>query len=393
MNRKLTLLKIVSCFRYMPVLLVYIITAILPTKSFALNELESPMEAWRKSKMTTDFSASVLISKDNDVVFEQGFGLSDKENKVNFTKYTVIDILSLTKQFTATAILKLEEQNKLSVNDTIDKFFDNVPEDKKDISLHHLLTHTSGLKANYKYDYRTVTRDEMEKEALTSWLRSEPGEEYRYSNIGYSLLGIIIEKVSNKKYENYLHENLFTPAGMNKTGYRIPDWREDTLAVGYRSRATTFRGYLARLAHWFGQNDRWGTPLDHNWADDGPWWNLRANGGLLSTLNDLHKWHVALEANIILSEKQKNKLYGSYVKDNPDGDTYYGYGWHINGGDEGVREIFHSGGNPYFFSFSYQSVEHGLLLLFFTNDWAVVHSGEFNRLIGAMLSEYAKIKE
>lgn len=133
------------------------------------------METWSNARASSDFSGIVLIIKDNKILFDKGFGLADKENHKPFTADTVIDVLSLTKQFTAAAILKLEEQGELSVDDTLDRFFDQLPEDKKNITLHHLLTHTSGLKENYKWDYRIVTRDELEKNVLNSQLRSKPG--------------------------------------------------------------------------------------------------------------------------------------------------------------------------------------------------------------------------
>lgn len=359
----------------------------------ASTQAESPLAVWASDKAKSDFSGVALVARGDDILFEKGFGLADVENRLPFTTNTVVDILSLTKQFTATAILKLEEQGALSVHDTLEQFFDNVPASKRAITLHHLLTHTSGLKANYKYDYRKVTRDELEKNALGSWLRSEPGEEYRYSNVGYSLLGIVIEKVSGKGYEQFLHENLFEPAGMNQTGYRRPNWTPEELAVGYRGRAITFRGWLARAARWMGKDDRWGTPLDHYWAEDGPWWNLRANGGMLSTLNDLHRWHLALEKNLILSEEKKEKLYKPYIAENPGGHTFYGYGWYIHKPESTILEIQHTGGNPYFFSLFFRSIESDLLFLFFTNDWEVVTSGKVNELIGVVLSEYSQEKE
>ncbi|ACE85181.1 serine hydrolase domain-containing protein [Cellvibrio japonicus] len=350
------------------------------------NEIESPMETWSKARASSDFSGSVLIVKGDDILFEKGFGLADKESNQPFTADTVVDVLSLTKQFTAAAILKLEEQGVLSVSDTLDRFFDKVPEDKKNITLHHLLTHTSGLKGDYKWDYRKVTREELEKNALNSWLHSEPGEKYHYSNVGYSLLGIIIEKASGKGYEEFLYEQFFKPAGMNHTGYIKPEWESKNLAVGYRSRAVTFRGWLARTAYWLGANDRWGTPLDQYWAKDGPWWNLRANGGLLSTLNDLHRWHLALENNLVLSEKSKRKLFTPHVNAES---QYYGYGWHVEkNNDAETAAIYHTGGNPYFFSLFYRDINSDVLLLFVTNDWNSVDSGSFYGLSEAMEAEY-----
>lgn len=363
-----------------------IFIVLLTVFSCAASDAYTPMEAWSTARASSEFSGSVLIVKGEDIVFERGYGLADKENNQAFTTDTVIDVLSLTKQFTAAAILKLEEQGKLSVNDTLDKFFDNVPTDKKNITLHQLLTHRSGLKGDYKWDYRKVTRDELEKNILHSRLRSDSGEEYRYSNIGYSLLGIIIEKVSGKSYEEFLNEQLFKPAGMTHTGYLIPEWDNKTVVVGYRSRAITFRGWLSRVANWLGADDRWGTPLDQYWAEDGPWWNLRANGGLLSTPKDLYRWHLALKNNLVLSEQSKQKLYTPpHVNA---GNQYYGYGWHIEKKDTKIASVYHTGGNPFFFSLFYYDVNNDILLLFATNDWHSVDSGQFYGLHEAMMADY-----
>lgn len=358
----------------------------------AETQIEPPTAAWLNHQASTNFSGVILVARHKDILYEQGLGFADRENQLLFTTDTVIDVLSLTKQFTAAAILKLEEQGVLSVNDTLDRFFSEVPADKKAITLHQLLTHTSGLKANHKWDYRKVTRDELEKSALNSRLVSAPGEKYHYSNLGYSLLGIIIENASGQGYEQFLHQHLFIPAGMTQTGYRIPDWTDKHLAVGYRSRSITIRGWFSRIARWLGAGDRWGTPLDQYWAEDGPWWNLRANGGMLSTLNDLYLWHLALESQRVLSEASLEKLYAPHVKKEPESDTHYAYGWNILENQE-HDEIYHTGGNPYFFSLFYRSSKHDFLLLYATNDPEPALSGEVNELILTLEQEFATHQE
>ena len=318
----------------------------------------------------------------------QGFGMADKEARQPYTIDTVIDTLSITKQFTAAAILKLQEQGALSVNDTVERFFENVPDDKKEITLHHLLTHTSGLQNNFESDYNKVSREDLENSIWESTLHSAPGEEYRYSNVGYSLLGAIVEKASGKGYEAFLNEHLIKPAGMERTGYRLPKWESQEFAVGYRSRAVGFEGWLPRLSTWFGADDRWGTPLDQYWAEDGPWWSLRANGGILSTLTDLHKWQRALEAGVVLSASSIKQLFSPHVREKPDGSNYYGYGWVVNRKSGEKDRIYHDGGNPYFYAFFYRSLEHDLLLLFATNDRGTVGSKELVQLIKAMTDEH-----
>lgn len=354
---------------------------------------ESPIQAWIDRNASSGYSGAVLVSRGGDILVSKGFGLADKESGKPYTADTVVDILSITKQFTAAAILKLQEQGALSVNDPVTRFFDDVPDDKKSITLHHLLTHTSGLKDSFEGDYSRVTRDDLERSIWKSRLLSVPGEEYSYSNVGYGLLGIVIEKVSGKSYEAFLNENLFQPAGMKWTGYRLPEWEPENFAVGYRSHAVGSYRWLARLRSWFGAGDRWGTPLDQSWADDGPWWSLRANGGILSTLNDLHRWHLALEDDVVLSASSKNQLYFPHVRESPDGNAYYAYGWVVSKEKGKVTQIYHDGGNPYFFSFFYRSVEHNFLLLFSTNTWGAVRSGELKKLVDAAIDEYSRLEE
>ncbi len=248
------------------------------------------------------FSGAVLVAKDGKVVLHKGYGLADREKKTPYTPETVFDVGSITKQFTAAAILKLDMAGKLQVTDLISKYFDGVPADKQGITLHHLLTHSSGLEDGFGGDYEEMPRDVLVQKAFASKLLWAPGTRYRYSNAGYSLLGAIVEKVSGKPYETFLHEQLFKPAGMEKTGYRIPKWKPEELAHGYQG------------------DEPWGTPLDHAWAPEGPWWNLRANGGILSTVGDLYKWHQVLEGEAILSKDAKAKYFAPHMPEDEEGE-------------------------------------------------------------------------
>lgn len=351
-------------------------------------EANSGLDDWYKEAAESSFSGFVFVAKGQTILFEKGIGLASKKDGRQFTTETVIDILSLTKQFTAAAILKLEEHGDLSVHDTLDNFFEDVPSDKKKITLHHLLTHTSGLGEYYKSDYSETHRDELERYALNSPLRSMPGKEYHYSNVAYSLLGVVIEKVSGQSYEEFLHKELFVPAGMLQTGYRIPKWDQKKIAIGYRSQSVSFNDRLtAKLGYLFDSLDEWGTPLDQNWAEDGPWWSLRANGGLLSTIKDLHKWYLVLEANHVLSENSKTKFYSPYVERNNQGNSHYGYGWIISKDVQGNRKISHDGANPYFFSRFTNFIDDGVVLLVVSNDWRSVEQGILSKLVNALKEE------
>jgi CubicO group peptidase (beta-lactamase class C family) len=312
-----------------------------PTLREKLDAHMSRLEAY-------GFSGSILVAKGGEVILNKGYGFADAKRKVPFTADTAFDIGSITKQFTAAAILKLEMQGKLGVSDPLSKWFEGVPEDKKGITLHHLLTHSAGLEDVFGGDYEEMPRDRLVKAALESKLLWAPGTRYRYSNSGYSLLGAVVEKASGRPYEEYLRENLWKPAGMTRTGYRLQE-----------------KGPLAHGVD--GEGKDWGTPVDKLWAPDGPWWNLRANGGVLSTTGDLYKWHKALEGEAILSKEAKAKMFTPHVPEDEEGSSHYGYGWAIFETPRNTRLISHNGGNGIFHADFRRYVDDGVVLIIGSN--------------------------
>ena len=330
-----------ACFAKGLVLLVLAAPAVRTPLGEKLDAHMSRLEAY-------GFSGSLLVAKGGEVILDKGYGFADAQRKVPFTADTAFDIGSITKQFTATAILKLEMQGKLGVSDPISKWFEGVPEDKKGITLHHLLTHSAGLEDVFGDDYEEMPRDRLVKAALDSKLLWAPGTRYRYSNAGYSLLAAIVELASGKPYEVYLRENLWQPAGMARTGYRLQE-----------------KGPLAHGVT--GDGKDWGTPLDKAWAPDGPWWNLRGNGGVLSTAGDLYKWHQALEGETILSKGAKAKMFTPHVPEDEEGSSHYGYGWAIFQTPRNTRLIAHNGGNGIFNADFRRYVDDGVVLIIGSN--------------------------
>jgi CubicO group peptidase (beta-lactamase class C family) len=321
-----------------------------PAAAPTTDGLGAGLHAYLERVSPFGISAAFLVARGDTVILHEGYGLADRERGVAVESETVFDIGSITKQFTAAAILKLEEQGRLHVEDSIGRFFTDVPADKGGITLHHLLTHSSGLIGDLGGDYQVMPRDSLVRLALASELQWAPGTRFDYSNLGYSLLGAIVEIASGQPYERYLHESLFRPAGMARTGYTIPDWTPDELAVGYRS------------------GRRWGTPLDHVWAPDGPWWNLRANGGILSTMGDLYRWHRALVGDAVLSSASREKMFTPHVPEGIGGDSHYGYGWAISTTPRGTRLIAHNGGNGYFFADFLRYVDEDVVIVLATNE-------------------------
>jgi CubicO group peptidase (beta-lactamase class C family) len=305
----------------------------------------------RLDRFLTDsgYSGAALVARRGQILLCKGYGLADRERGIPFGPDTVFPIGSITKQFTAAAILRLEMEGKLHVEDPIGRFFEDVPEDKRAITLHHLLTHTAGLESDFARDDEEVGRDAYVRRILGSRLRSRPGDSYFYANSGYSLLGAIVEKTSGEPYETYLQQHLLRPAGMTETGYRAPRWEPARLARGYRG-------------------DRpWGTIFERNWAPDGPHWALRGNGGIHSTLGDLYRWHLALEGSSVLSEEARGKAFTTHVAEGPAGESHYGYGWSIGRAPWGGRLIAHDGGNGIFSADFRRYVDDGLVVITASN--------------------------
>jgi CubicO group peptidase (beta-lactamase class C family) len=291
---------------------------------------------------------TVIAARGDEITYCGGFGLADRERRIAATCDTVYDIMSITKQFTAAAILKLETMGKLRTTDPIGTYLGPVPADKREITLHHLLTHTSGLIEALGDDYDVLSRDDLLDKALASKPLSAPGSEFHYSNVGYSVLAAIIEKVAGLDYEHFLAKYLFAPAGMTSTGYVLPRWNPRQVTVEYDA-----------------QGDSQGRPYEHPWAADGPYWNLRGNGGMLSTARDLVRCHRALTGDTVLTARAKEKLFTPYAP-MPDAGESYAYGWIIHDTDTGPV-AWHDGGNAWSFANIARSLNDGVMTFWVTN--------------------------
>ena len=277
-----------------------------------------------KKLMEKDFSGVILIAQNDSILFNKAYGRKNsQENGMNDLN-TVFDICSISKQFTGAGILKLSMQNKLSVNDKISKYFDAVPTDKKDITIHQLLTHSSGLVAGIGGDYDTITESAFLRQVFNSELVSPIGTAFNYSNMGYSLLALIIEKASGMDYEAFLNEAIFKPSKMYHTGYVIPDWNQNEIANCFVDRTEAKQ------------------PNEENWNEKGPYLNLKGNGGILTRASDLLLWSQAIRNHTVLDQATTSDyLYPHF--DYNDGRASYGYGWGIVNNDLEDKLVRHAG--------------------------------------------------
>jgi CubicO group peptidase (beta-lactamase class C family) len=266
---------------------------------------------------------ALAVIRHGKVIKMRGYGLANVELAVPVHPETVFDLASVTKQFTATAILLLMEEGKIRLDDQISRYLSNTPEAWKLITVRHLLTHTAGFRG-IGFEFKTLperwsyTTAQMFKAATENLMGFAPGEQWRYSNVGYFLLGMIIEKASGQYYREFLTERFFKP--LNMAGTSVPDqWK----IIKNRADVYTLRdGELVHNRH----------PA---------YIQLPSSGGLLSTVKDLVKWDAAFESGKLVKRSSLEQMWAA-VRLNDSTTHPYGFGWFV---DErrGHRLISHPG--------------------------------------------------
>jgi CubicO group peptidase (beta-lactamase class C family) len=300
------------------------------------------------------FSGSALIAQDGAILLSKGYGLADRAQGVSNTPQTRFHLGSMTKQFTAMGILMLENQGKLSVQDPICKYFTNCPTAWQGITIHHLLTHTSGLSTRVSSRlYREIEGDtsspvtEAEQPqylGLTSeWpAGTQPGENYAYNNFGYILLGRIIEVASSQSYGDYLDQAIFTPLNMRDTGY--PDGPSGMAKV-----------YADR-------DDKSGAQFGMTAISDG-------SDNLYSTSEDLYLWDQALYTSQLLPQEKLDLMFTPFAHQSDLPGFDYGYGWFV-AKILGRPIVLGTGGGPSFVTVYFSLPADGITLIVLTNQGA-----------------------
>jgi len=276
--------------------------------SLAAQDVASQIEEYVSSLVKAGkFSGSVLAARDGKVLLSKGYGMANLELDVPNTPQTKFRLGSITKQFVTAAILQLEEKGKLSVADPVCKYVPDCPAAWGKITIHHLMSHTSGIPnftsfPDYPKTWMLPSRPEQTLLRFTDKpLDFEPGTKWSYSNSGYILLGYILEKASGMRYEDYLRKNVLDPAGMADSGH---DTHEEIL----KNRAT---GYSR------GSGEKWVNSAYHDMS-------IPIGGGdLYSTVEDMYKWDQALTPGRVLSGESLRRAL-TPVKNR------YGYGWGID---------------------------------------------------------------
>jgi len=254
--------------------------------------------------------AVFLAVKNGKVIYRKAFGMANLEMNVKMKPEFVFEIGSMTKQFTAISILILAEQGKLRLNDEITKFIPDYPTQGNTITIHHLLTHTSGIKDfTSMKSIKNIAKEDLEPKELVDFFKNEPmdfkpGVQYKYCNSGYLLLGYIIEKVSGQSYEDFITTRIFEKAGMHNTTYASHSKIIKNRVSGYREKEGFVNANYISFS----------IPY--------------ASGAIMSTVDDLLKWQIALNNNTLLNAGFTEKAFTNYQLTNGE-KIAYGYGWHV----------------------------------------------------------------
>lgn len=337
------------------------------------NDLFNRIDTYLELSVTNGFSGVVLVSEKGEIILSKGYGWADRKNKIPNSPSTVFNIGSVTKQFTASAILKLVEQGKIKTSDKISAYFAQTPFDKSDITIHQLLTHTSGISNRTGgFRYNEASKEQFLKEFFESELQSIPGTKHQYANANYIMLTAIIESVSGQTYNAFLKEHLFEPAQMKSTGYKSINFGTERLAHGY----------------YYNRNDEqwedWGTTQQHLPYNDKHWYSI-GKGDIHSTVEDMYKWHVALKNNVVLDLKTRLVQETPYVAENDKKTSFYGYGWAISQTNRDTKIVAHNGSNGLYFADFVRFIDDEVVVIYITNAFLGPESENVAREIGKMI--------
>lgn len=326
--------------------------------SLTLSSCSGPMPPAEKEalvdQMFRDYDlpdgpgASVLVFKDDSVIYEKSFGLASLEEGQHITPTTNFRLASVTKQFTAACILLLASESKISLDDPIKRFFPGFPPYGQSITVRHLLTHTSGI-----VDYESLMPDtqtvQIHDEGVLRLLSSidstyfSPGEKFSYSNSGFSLLSLIVERVSGQPFAKFLYSHIFHPLGM-----------EGTVAFekGISTVPNRAFGYSRTDSGWV-------------FADQSPTSAVLGDGGIYSSVGDLRLWNKALsEGRVLPPSLQKEAWTSATLLDGSK--TDYGYGWYLDPYEDMSRQ-YHTGSTRGFRNVLMRFPEQRLTIIILTN--------------------------
>lgn len=299
-----------------------------------------------------NFSGSVLIARNGQIVLEKGYSMADWDQQVPNDANTRFFLGSVTKEFTATAILLLQEQGKLDVQKSLCVYINPCPAAWQPVTVHEVLTHTSGIPENSNMP--------LSDASPAAWIYSfngydlafAPGSQFSYCSVCYQILAYVVEQASGEAYAQFLQQNIFDPLHMQATSFNSQAfYAQPDHATGYAS---------------------WQAPSDTlGWDDVGmtsPWSFLFGSGVLTTTVGDLYLWDQGLDAHKILSQHSLDQAYTAFSSTSLFAGSGYGYGWFIGSSPvTGHRLIWHDGVIDGFRTYIGRYIDDGVTIIFLSN--------------------------
>lgn len=302
-----------------------------------LPELTERLEA-------AGYRGSIAVSIDGETVFAASIGAADPVTGMPYNLETQTDIGSITKSFTGLAASQLIAEGRLQADLPLSEWFDDVPADKANITLHQLLTHSAGFPPAIGDDLEHIGRDAFLERAFASPLLFEPGSRYEYSNVGYSIVAAIIEVATGEGFEDVLIDNVLAPVGLADTGY--------------------LRAYSALRSV---RNEEGNTVDAASWGGGEPYWNLIGNGGMVSTASDMLRLGQFIDTGNWPVHGTLDLFATGYLEEGAGAPGRYGYGVVVEDDPAFGRVLWHNGGNPHFRSHWRVLDDHGVVIFTTTN--------------------------
>lgn len=277
------------------------------------------------------FGGAVIVADRGEVILDAGYGYAIRESEVPFTTDTVAQIGSLTKQFTAIAIIDLALKGVVDFHEPVDTYFEDAAAPASSATIAQLLTHSSGMPEYCGNDFDRLTLDGLLSGCMAQKLKFPPGTGIAYSNPGYSVLAAVVERVSGLPLEKYLKQEILVPNGLHDTGYMLQGETEPA------------HGYL---------NGRdMGVISERIRTMDGDYWALKGNGGMQSTARDMYRWYLALSGKNALTETHVKQFLTPRKRGDRE-NVWRAYGWGLVLDDEGcIEQVSHAGSDGVFYSY------------------------------------------
>lgn len=330
-------------------------------------DLASVIDAGLREASSDGSGFAIILELDGQIILRKGYGYADRERRLEFTPASIAQIGSLTKQFNAAAILQLAEAGEVELSAPLKNYIPEIEPPVGDVSLHQLLTHSSGLPEYCGDDYDSISRDEFIDTCLRLPLVFQPGTDVAYSNVGYGAIAAVIEFVTERDFEAYLEDEVLRVNGLKAAGHLFSENLDADFARGYLDGKDT--GNIAERIE----------------ALEGNWWNLKGNGGMQASTEDMHAWYLVLNGRGVLSDEVRAEL---KVPHSPWSDgVAAGYGWYFRSNAGGrIRQMSHSGSDGVFFSYYWHRIDKRAFMYFVGNSGEEPTKKALREILGTLNS-------